>query len=276
MGYVGLAFLDPGLEFTRDGSGEQHDFVEMRHASNPSRVGVRNVDGFLGGDVENSHIFNVSLRVGKGVIDVLSFVVVVVVLQVDGQFGQRPVEHITERLGLKVELEEVNHVAVPQHEVLLPSGFELAESAGKMGRNGPQEIKPADGVLVVDDEVVLLLAVLGVLARLADVEVAAETVEHVVALLLVSALVDWLVIEIVGRVLLLGLVVDEAVVVVLPWFLGHSALAAHLAHSALIAHVRHLIWRVVEGAGARLEPVTVLTEFAERFLSSSLHQLLND
>lgn len=84
MGYVGLALLDPDLEFTCYGGGEQHGFVEMCHASNATRVGVGDVDGLLGGDVENSHIFNECLRVWKGVIQVFSFVVVVVVLQVGG------------------------------------------------------------------------------------------------------------------------------------------------------------------------------------------------
>lgn len=42
-----------------------------------------------------------------------------------------------------------------------------------MGWNGPHEIKPTDGVLIIGDEVMLLLAVLGILALLAEVEVAA-------------------------------------------------------------------------------------------------------
>lgn len=93
--------------------------------------------GLLRGNVENAHILNESLRVGEGVIDVLPLVVVVVVLQVGGQFGQRPVEHIIQGLGLKVKLKEVYDVPVPQHKVLLASRFELAQLAGEVVWNGP-------------------------------------------------------------------------------------------------------------------------------------------
>lgn len=176
MRHVGVAFFDPGLELASDGGGEQHCFVEMRHAGDPAGVGVGHMYGLLRGDVEDAHILNECLRVGEGVVDVLSLVVVVVVLQISGQFWQRPIEHIIQGLGLKVELKEVNDIAVPQYEVILAARFELAQLAGEVVRNGSDEIEPADRVLIVDDELVLLLAVFGVLALDLQMEVAAESV----------------------------------------------------------------------------------------------------
>ena len=82
MGDVGVAFLYPSLELSSNGGGKQHCFVEMGHASDPSGVGVGDMDGLLGGDVEDAHILNEGLRVREGVVDVLPLMVVVVVLQV--------------------------------------------------------------------------------------------------------------------------------------------------------------------------------------------------
>lgn len=111
-------------------------------------------------------------------------------------------------------------------------------------------------MLVVQDELVLLLAVLGVLTGYADLEVPAEGVEQVVAFLFEAALVVLLGVEVVGRVLGLGLVVPEGCVgVVFPRFWAISALTthvAHVAHAALTTHVLHLVRRVIEGASARL------------------------
>lgn len=98
----------------------------MRHASDPSRMRVHHMYGLLRGYMENAHILNESLRVGERVIDVLPLVIVVIVLQVGRQFGQRPTEHIIQRLGLKIKLKEVDDVAIPEHKVILASGFELA------------------------------------------------------------------------------------------------------------------------------------------------------
>lgn len=108
-------------------------------------------------------------------------------------------------------------------------------------------------MLVVHDELVLLLAVLGVLAGYTDLEVAAEAVEHVFVILIEAALDVLLGIEVVGLILGLGLVVPEGCVGVgFPRFRAISTLITHIAHASLATHVLHLVWRVIEGASARL------------------------